>query len=142
MLPSEASSLSFATIVLHSYYKQNDILFIASIWLYSTTLIYHYTKRYLSISDRIRRPVYYIDVLSCIAYWFATLYDHITIHSLDFPHSVLIYGMHIGLPVLYLSAGYSNRMMWSVDPIVSDRWHAIFHLLIQLESHIYLRYQR
>jgi len=142
MLPTQVSGLSFVTTVAHAYYKQNTILFIASLWIYTTTLIYHFTKTYLARPERTRRLIYYIDVTSCIIFYFACIYDHVTLHSLGPMHSIVIYGMHAGLPVFYMIAGHKKALMWSSDHDESERWHAIFHLGIQLETHLYLSWSK
>lgn len=142
MLPTQVSALAFVTTVAHAYYKQNTILFIASIWLYTTTLIYHFTKTYIVRPERTRRLIYYIDVTSCIAYYLVCIYDHATLHSLDPIQSIVIYGMHTGLPVFYMIAGHKKALMWSSDDTESELWHAIFHLGIQVETHLYLTWSK
>lgn len=138
MYATQLTTLLFPTNIIHAYYKQNTPLFLVLIPLYTTTAIYHYTKHFYPVDVRTTIPVCQFDYVCCALFYFVALYDHLTRRTLKAPYSYLCEGMHVILPTMFISAKPFNALMWSEDIVVSERWHAIFHLLIIFDTHVYL----
>lgn len=70
----------------------------------------------------------------------AAIYDYVTrgMRIIKSPYSHFCQGMHVVMPIIFIAAKPFNALMWSDDLVVSERWHAVFHLLINLDTHIYL----
>jgi hypothetical protein len=46
--------------------------------------------------------------------------------------------MHVVMPIVFIAAKPFDALMWSKDIEVSEQWHAVFHLLINFDTHVYL----
>mgnify|MGYP000001571796 CR=1 FL=1 len=140
MYPTQITTLLFATNVFHSYFKQNTPLFLAGFPLYTSSLLYHFIKHSYPPNVRTTIPLCQIDFFLCYVYYFAALYDFFTRRTggIKPPYSHFCVTMHVLMPGMFLIARPYKTLMWSDDLVVSERWHAIFHLLINLDTHVYL----
>jgi hypothetical protein len=136
MYPTQFTTLLFITNIAHAYIKQNSPLFFSALPLYTTTIIYHYTKH--SLVDSTTSVICKTDMFLCGVYYFSALYDYLTRNTIRPPYSTLCLGFHIFLPLSFIASAQYNTLMWSRDIQISEAWHAIFHLLIIADTHIYL----
>lgn len=140
MYPTQITTLLFATNVFHSYFKQNTPLFLTGFPLYTTSLIYHFIKHSYPLSVRTSIPLCQLDYFLAWLFYMAVIYDYVTrgMRIIKSPYSHFCVTMHIIMPITFVAARPYNALMWSDDLVVSEQWHAIFHLLINLDTHIYL----
>lgn len=136
MYPTELTSLLFITTIAHAYIKHNSPIFFSALPLYTTTLVYHYTKH--SIIDSTTSFICKVDMFLCGVYYFSALYDYLTRNTIQPPYSTLCLGFHVFLPLSFIASARYNTLMWSPDSNVSEAWHAVFHILIIADTHIYL----
>lgn len=136
MYPTQFTSLLFLINISHAFVKHNYPIFFAGLSLYTTTLIYHYTKH--SIKDKINTLVCKADMFLCGIYYFSALYDYFTRNTIKPPYSTVCVGLHIGLPLTFIVSSRYNTLMWSPNLEVSELWHAIFHMIIIIDTNIYL----
>ena len=134
MQPTQVTSLLFATTLVHTFIKPNPALFFAGLPLYTTTIIYHNIKHYYSLNDRLKLLVCKIDSALCANLYFAALYDYYYRQVVVNPCVI----MHIFLPSMFFLSKPYGALMWSDNLDVSDFWHAVFHILIIADIHMYL----
>ena len=137
MLPTQITTLLMATNILHSYYKHNDIMFITWMGLYTSSLIYHFTKTHIPIDLRTTRLIYYIDIFFCICVYLGVYYNF-SIVKIPQPYSTFIYTLHTVCPLIYIPAAKYKILMWDTDMYTSEVWHSIFHLVVYSETHLFL----
>jgi len=125
------------TNIFHSYYKQNSIMFLTWMGLYTTSLIYHFTKPYIVFEIRTHRIVYDIDIFFCICVYLGALYNF-SIVRIPQPYSTFIYTLHTVSPLIYIPAAKYKMLMWDTDNDTSEMWHSIFHLVVYSETHLFL----
>jgi hypothetical protein len=138
MYPTQITTLLFSTNIIHAYYKQNTPLFLGMMPLYTTSAIYHFIKHFYPLDIRTGIPLCQLDYCFCVLFYFAGLYDYFTRRTLKPPYSYFCQGMHVAMPMVFITAMRFNSLMWSNDIIVSEKWHALFHLLINFDTHVYL----
>jgi len=136
MYPTQVTSFLFITQLFHAYIKHNSPIFFSFLPLYTTTLIYHNTKHTLVQSTT--SLLCKIDMFLCVVFYFAAVYDYLTRNTIQPPYSTICVGCHIGLPLSFMVAANYNSLMWNPDLRVSEVWHAVFHLLILFDTHLYL----
>lgn len=137
MLPTQITTLLMSLNIIHAYYKKNDIMFLTWMGLYTSSLIYHFTKVYIALELRTDRLVYYIDIFFCICVYLGASYNF-SIMTVPKPYSTLIYTLHTICPFIYIPAAKYKILMWDTDYYTSEIWHAIFHLVVYSETHIFL----
>ena len=136
MYPTQLSTLFFMTTISHAYMKQNSPIFFSALALYTTTIMYHYTKHLM-----VRSTTSFIcktDMFLCGVYYFSALYDYMTRNTIQPPYSTICLGFHVFLPVTFITSAKYKTLMWSPDIDVSELWHSVFHMLIIADTHIYL----
>jgi len=140
MYPTQITTLLFATNVFHSYFKQNTPLFLAGFPLYTTSLIYHFTKHSYPLNVRTTIPLCQMDYFLAWVFYMAAIYDYVTRgrRIIKSPYSYFCVTMHLVMPVFFVASKPYKALMWTDDLVVSERWHAVFHLLINLDTHVYL----
>lgn len=138
MYPTQITTLLFSTNIIHAYYKQNTPLFLGLMPLYTTSAIYHFIKHFYPLHVRTTIPLCQFDYFFCVLFYCVALYDYFTRRSIKPPYSHFCEGMHIIMPVVFIAAKPFDALMWSNDSVVSEKWHAVFHLLINLDTHVYL----
>ena len=136
MYPTQCTSVLFITQLFHAYIKQNSPIFFSFLPLYTTTLIYHHTKRTLVHSTT--SLLCKVDMFLCGVFYFAALYDYLRRNTIQPPYSTVCLGFHVVLPASFILGAKYKSLMWTPDPYVSDAWHAVFHLLILFDTHLYL----
>jgi hypothetical protein len=136
MYPTQLTSLLFTTSIAHAFSKQNYPIFFASLPLYTTTLIYHYTKFYTP--DSTNTLLCKVDMFLCGVFYFSALYDYLTRKTIKAPYSTICLGLHIGLPLTFIASSRYSILMWSSDPQSSEFWHALFHTVIVFDTNLYL----
>ena len=134
---TQITTLLMSLNIIHSYYKQNTVLFIAWLSLYTTSLIYHFTKYNYPQELRTKRFIFILDVICCIFVYLGALYNF-CIYKLPKPYSIYLYLLHVSCPLIFIPAAYYNIMMWDKDYYTSEIWHAIFHIVVYTETHIFL----
>jgi len=137
MLPTQITTLLMASNIVHSYYKQNDALFLTWTGLYTSSLIYHFTKTSIPLELRTKRLIYYIDILCCIFVYLGALYSFTRSH-IPQPYSTVIYTLHTVCPLIYIPAAKYAILMWDTDAHTAEVWHSIFHLVVYSETHLFL----
>ena len=140
MYPTQITTLLFATNVFHSYFKQNTPLFLTGFPLYTTSLIYHFIKHSYPLSVRTSIPLCQLDYFLAWLFYMAAIYDYVTrgMRIIKSPYSHFCVTMHIIMPITFVAARPYKALMWTDDLVASERWHAVFHLLINLDTHVYL----
>jgi hypothetical protein len=136
MYPTQLTTLLFITNIAHAYIKQNSPIFFSALPLYTTSIIYHYTKH--SMVDSTTTVLCKVDMFLCGVYYFSALYDYLTRNTIRPPYSTMCLGLHIALPLSFIMSARYNTLIWSPDIQVSEAWHAIFHLVIIAYTQIYL----
>jgi len=126
-----------ATNILHSYYKHNDMMFVTWMALYTSSLIYHFTKTYIHPTLRTTSLIYYIDIVFCICVYLSVYYNFSIVH-IEQPYSTIIYTLHTLCPFIYIPAAKYKMLMWDKDMYTSEIWHSIFHLVVYGETHLFL----
>jgi len=136
MYPTQLTTLLFMTTISHAYMKQNSPIFFSALALYTTTIMYHYTKHSMvrSTSSLLCKA----DMFLCGVYYFSALYDYMTRNTIQSPYSTVCLGLHVFLPVTFITSAKYKTLMWSPDIDVSELWHSVFHILIIADTHIYL----
>lgn len=138
MIPTQLTTLLQPTILMHAYYKQNTPLFLSWLGLYSTSTIYHFTKRYYPVETRYSSLICKLDFLFCGVVYIAAIYDIIYRKTIKRPYSDVCIVFHIFLPTMYIGSSKFNALMWHPEFHVADTWHAIFHILVYFINHFYL----
>lgn len=134
---TQMTTILMSLNIIHSYYKQNTILFIAWLSLYTTSIIYHFTKYQYPLELRTNRFIFILDVACCVFVYLGALYNFY-IYKIPKPYSTYIYLSHFSWPIIFIPAAYFNIMMWDKDQFISEIWHAMFHLVVYIESHMFL----
>lgn len=98
--------------------------------------MWHYTKH--SIINSTESFLCKADMFLCGIYYIAALYDYFTRRTLRTPYSTICLGFHIFLPLSFIATAKYQTLMWSPDIHVSEVSHAVFHLIIIADTHIYL----
>ena len=137
MLPTQITTLLMASNIIHSYYRHNDSMFLTWMGLYTSSLVYHFTKIYIPTELRTKRLVYYIDIICCIFVYIALLYNF-SIVRIPEPYSTFIYTLHTSCPFIYIPAAKYKMLMWDENRYTSEIWHSIFHIVVYSESHLFL----
>ena len=128
----QISVLVMSSNIMHAYVKQNDMVFLTWLALYTTSLLYHYTKFNYPVSERFKTPFFYTDVSTVYLTYMIGLYE------LYRSHAYLSCITHLSTPFLYFGSSYKHRFMWSEDEKLREFWHSMFHYFVILQSHIYL----
>jgi hypothetical protein len=136
MYPTQFTTLLFITNVAHAYIKQNSPIFFTLLPLYTSSIMWHYTKH--SIINSTESFLCKADMFLCGIYYIAALYDYFTRRTLRTPYSTICLGFHIFLPLSFIATAKYQTLMWSPDIHVSEVSHAVFHLIIIADTHIYL----
>ena len=136
MYPTQITTIFFITNIAYAFVKQNYPIFFGALPLYTTSLMYHYTKHY--IKDSINTDLYKADVFFCVLGYLSALYDYVTRNTIKPPYSTIFVGLHIGLPLTYIVSSRYNILMWNPDPQISEFWHSMFHTIIVIDTNFYL----
>ena len=124
--------------LIHAYYKQNTPLFLSWLAIYSTSMLYHFSKMQYPIEIRTKTFLCKLDMFFCGILYVSAIYDYLLISKIDRPYSDICVMFHIFLPSFFIFTSNSNAFMWSPNSNVSEMWHCIFHLLIYFDNHLYL----
>jgi hypothetical protein len=138
MYPTQITTLLFSTNIIHAYYKRNTPLFLGLMPLYTSSAIYHFIKHFYPLNVRTIIPLCQLDYVFCIVLYLIALYDYFTRKTLKPPYSYFFEGMHVVMPIVFIASRPFDVLMWSEDLAISERWHAVFHLLIIFDTHVYL----
>lgn len=138
MYPTQITTLFFSLSLIHCYYKQNTPLFLSSLPVYTTSAVYHFIKHFYSIDIRTTIPICQFDYFFCCIFYIGSTYDYVTRRTIKPPYSRICEALHFIIPIMFIVSKPYDALMWNKDINISERWHAIFHLLISLEAHIYL----
>jgi hypothetical protein len=127
---TKISALFMISNIIHSYIKQHDLLFFSWLSVYTTSLIYHYTKFNYSRSERDKTPQYYIDVTAVYLAYVLGFYE--------WYNNFIFLPLHLTIPFVYF-VGYKKRiLMWCEDENQRELYHSMFHYFVIIQSHMYL----
>jgi hypothetical protein len=138
MTLTQLTTLLQSTIIIHAYYKQNTPLFLSWLAIYSTSIIYHFTKIMYPVHLRTNNIIFKMDIFACCILYISSLYDFIVRNSIIRPYSDICISFHIFLPTIFIYSSKYRILMWNPDSDISELWHAIFHILIYFDNHLYL----
>lgn len=131
MHPTQLSVAFMSLNVVHAYYARNESLFFSWLATYSTSLLYHFTKHGVHASKRLLQPIFFLDSAAATALFGVSLYDMVGTKS----H---LAWMHL-LYVLMYAAAYPFKVgVWGADEKRAERWHALFHWLTFVQTHLFL----
>jgi hypothetical protein len=140
MYPTQITTLLQPSLLIHAYYKQNTPLFLAYVGLYTTSILYHFTKFNKPPNLKLIKLLCEIDMAFCAYLYGSALYDFFTRNTIKYPYSAICVAFHVFLPLFFMVPFRYKILMWHPDTQVSETWHSIFHLLVYADNHLYLYY--
>lgn len=120
--------------VVHAYYAQNTPIFLAWLGTYSTSLVYHFGKHGVHASKRLlgrRLPIFFLDSVAATALFGLSLDEMLRSKS-------QLAWMHLVYVLMYAAAYPFKLGVWSPDEKRAERWHALFHWLTFVQTHLFL----
>ena len=141
MLPTQLITITLMPLeVIHAYYAQADLLFFFWLNCYTSSLLYHFTKQYYPLKERIQRPLYYYDVLSVALVYLVGTYS-LLFHATNTYGIWLSWTLHLTHPIIYIIAGIYKKLMWQEDYMAAELWHSAYHVYAHTSSHFLLANQ-
>jgi len=135
--PTQITTLLMLGNIWHGFIKQNHLLMAAGLSVYTTSLLYHFTKFDFPYEVRTQRPIFEYDILACIFLFLAGLCEgHRTYVSPKYYKILLAF--HIFNPIFFAVTSYYKVAVWSEDPWTAELWHAGYHLFTQFQIHLFL----
>ena len=138
MLPTQVTTLLQPTILIHAYYKQNTPLFLSWLAIYSTSMLYHFSKIKYPQGIRTNTFLCTLDMFFCGILYISALYDYGFRSRIERPYSDICVLFHIFLPSFFIFSLKMNAFMWNPNSDISELWYSFFHVLIYFDNHIYL----
>ena len=141
MLPTQLITITLMPLeLIHAYYVQADLMFFFWLNCYTSSLLYHWTKQYYPLKERIQRPLYYYDVLNVALVYFAGTYS-LLFQAANTYGIWLAWTLHLTHPILYIIAGIYKKLMWQEDIMAAELWHSAYHCIVHVASHLLLANQ-
>jgi hypothetical protein len=134
MQPTQLSVALMSLNVVHAYYARNEPIFLAWLATYSISLLYHFTKHGAHSSKRMlgrRLPIFFLDSAAAM-----TLFG-VSLDQMVGTNSQLAW-MHLVYVLMYAAAYPFKVGVWSTDEKWAERWHALFHWLTFVQTHLFL----
>lgn len=132
MTCTQISVLFMISNIIHSYIRQNHLLFLSWLAVYTTSIIYHYTKFNYPPPHRFRTLQYYSDI-SMVYIAYVIVFYELYVNSF-----YVLTLFHLSIPFVFFGSFYKQMLMWSQNEIISELWHSILHYFVIINSHIYL----
>ena len=138
LTPTQLSVLTLIPLeIVHAYYRQNDNYFMSWLLVYTTALLYHFTRFSYPIEIRTRTNFYYADIAAAAFAYILGSYD-IWLYSTNSYWYYLIWFIHYGYPVWYIGCYFQRILMWSENEQTREKWHVVFHIVTHTSSQLHL----
>lgn len=135
--PTQLTTLLGVGNILHAYVRQNNVMMATNLAVYTTSLLYHFTKFNYPLHMRTRRPIFTYDIIACIFLFLGGLYEgHATYIPPNY-YKVLL-ALHLFNPLFFIGTSYYKVAVWSENPDTAERWHAAYHIFTEFQVHLFL----
>lgn len=135
--PTHLSVAAMSLNILHAHLKRNTPLLLTWLGTYSTSLLYHYTKWSLHPKARVEQRIFYVDMGAALTLYGISAHE-IWCSHLSKPARQSILSFHVVYFGMFALSYPFGALMWSTNHVVAERWHAIFHWLTFLQTHLFL----
>jgi hypothetical protein len=135
--PTQLTTLLGIGNILHAYVRQNNVMMATNLAVYTTSLLYHFTKFDYPLHLRTRRPIFTYDIIACIFLFLGGFYEGHTTYIPPNYYKVLL-ALHLFNPFFFIGTSYFKVAVWSENPDTAERWHAAYHIFTQLQVHLFL----
>ena len=138
MKPTQISTIVLMPLtVMHAHYVQNDIAFYLWFLVLVSSVLFHFTKFEVPLKERKHLLVYYFDI-GCVCLLNVGIIYDVYIHSSYTGYFAIGWGMYIAAIVTFMMGNHLQILMFDKDEELRDISHAIWHILPNLATHMYL----
>jgi len=136
--PTQLSTiLCMPPVLLHAYVKQNDIFFFFWLCTFVTSVIWHFKKFEYSYAIRSKQFYHTLDIVSVVTLNLATSYE-VCRHFEFTPYYMTGWAVYLFTLAVFLIGVGTGRWMGDPREHVAERWHALWHVLPTVASHMFL----
>lgn len=135
--PTQLTTLLGVGNIWHAYVRQNNVMMATNLAVYTTSLLYHFTKFDHPLHLRTQRQIFIYDIIACVCLFLGGLYEGHTRYVPPKYYKVLL-ALHLFNPIFFIGTSYYKVAVWSENPDTAERSHAMYHLFTQFQIHLFL----